>query len=313
MSAHFASLRGDRNSNEDNHNIIIGMGAVTDATQNKGDGNKEIGNKETGNKEASNKDAGNKEANNKEQGKEGKEEKIEPMANINYYGVYDGHGGKFVSKFLSENIFHYFIDPKVKYPLDKEYVNKVFDGVQNILVTKYTKQATECGSTCLIVCHFKSGSNDYLNILNTGDSRCVLSRNNIAHTLTRDHKPDWPDEKWRIKKLGGQVKKVGNTFRIGDLSVSRAFGDIDANKYVTHRPDIYKYKIKKKDRFIIIACDGLWDVVSPQDAVNFVLDKCYDSDMKRINVGINIADELAKFAIESESGDNVTCIVVLFN
>ena len=269
MSAHFVSLRGDRNSNEDNHNIIIGM--------------------------------------------DNKEESAEPLAEVNYYGVYDGHGGKFVSKFLSENIYHYFVDNKVKYPLDKEYVYKVYDGLQNILVTKYSKEAMECGSTCLVVCHFKVGANSYLNVLNTGDSRCVLSRNNIAHTLSRDHKPDWPDEKSRIMKLGGQIKKVGKTYRINDLSVSRAFGDIESSKYVTHRPDIYKYKIKTKDRFMIIACDGLWDVVSPQDVVNFVLDNCYDSDMKRINLNINIATKLAELAIKKESGDNVTCIVVFFN
>jgi serine/threonine protein phosphatase PrpC len=53
-------------------------------------------------------------------------------------------------------------------------------------------------------------------------------------------------------------------------------------------------------------------VVSNQEAVNFVLKNCYDSEMKRINPKINIARKLAEMAIELESGDNVTCIVVFF-
>lgn len=268
MSAHFVSLKGERTSNEDNHNIIHELHSNDENT-----------------------------------------------ARVNYYGVYDGHGGKFVSNFLSENIPHFFISNKVTYPLDIDYVNTVYDKIQSILFTKYENMATECGSTCLIVCQFKDtiSGQEYVNIMNTGDSRCVLCRNNVGIPLTRDHKPDWPDEMNRITKLGGEVKKDGNTFRINDLSVSRAFGDKEASKFVTHRPDLYKYKLTKKDKFIIIACDGLWDVVSSQDAVNIVLKNCYDTDMKRINKKVNIARKLAETAIELESGDNVTCIVVFFD
>lgn len=265
MSAHFVSLKGDRTSNEDSHNIVLGL--------------------------------------NNTNGK---------MAKVNYYGVYDGHGGQFVSNFLSQNIPHFFIENRVKYPLDVAYVNKVCDQVQNILCTKHEKHATECGSTCLMVCHFKEENREYLNIINTGDSRCVLCRSNVAIPLTLDHKPDWPNELNRIGKLGGTVRKDGSTYRINDLSVSRAFGDKESCQFVTHKPDLYKYRITKKDKFIIIACDGLWDVVSNQEAINFVLKNCYDSEMKRINPKINIARKLAEMAIDLESGDNVTCIVVFF-
>lgn len=271
MSAHFVSLKGERKSNEDSHNIILGL----------------------------NDTSGN-------------------MAKVNYYAIYDGHGvgdgGKFVSNFLSENMPHCFTENRVKYPLEIDYVNKVYDKVQNILFTKYAKESTESGSTCLIVCHFKDKGHDFLNILNTGDSRCIMCRNNIAAVLTRDHKPDWPDEIRRITKLGGQVKqdKNGGTYRIKDLSVSRAFGDKESIKYVTHRPDLYKYKITAKDKFMVMACDGLWDVLTPQDVVNFILKSCYDSDMKRINRTINIAKLLAEMAIKKDCGDNVTCIVVFF-
>lgn len=269
MSAHFVSLKGDRSSNEDSHNIILGLNNPTDE-----------------------------------------------LAKVNYYGVYDGHGGKFVSDFLSKNLPPFFLSNKVTYPLNVEYVNKVYDTVQDIFFTKYERDATECGSTCLVVCHFRDSKNkqEYLNIMNTGDSRCVICRNNIGVALTLDHKPDWPDEHARITKLGGTIRKDGSTYRIGDLSVSRAFGDKNASKYVTHRPDIYKYKLQKSDKFMIIACDGLWDVMNPQDVVNYILKNCYDTDMIRVNTHVNIATKLAETAIvELECGDNVTCIVVFFD
>lgn len=266
MSAHFVSLKGERSSNEDSHNIILGLDSQDPNT-----------------------------------------------AEVNYYGVYDGHGGKFVSNFLSVNLPQFFISNKVSYPLNVPYVNNVYDKVQNILFTNYEQFSTECGSTCLIVCHFRENGSEFLNIMNTGDSRCVMCRKNIGVSLTVDHKPDWPDEYNRITKLGGQIRKDGSTYRVNDLSVSRAFGDKESSKYVTHRPDIYKYKLNKTDRFMIIACDGLWDVLSSQDAVNFVLKNCYDLDMHRINQKVNIARKLAELAIKLESGDNVTCIVVFFD
>jgi protein phosphatase 2C len=266
MSVHRVSLKGDRNTNEDNDNIILGL-----------------------------------------------YDKENKTAKVNYYAVYDGHGGKFVSKYLKDNLPYFFIEPRVSYPLDIKYVNIVYDKIQHLLFTEHEKQATECGSTCLVVCHFKHNDKDFLNIMNTGDSRCVLCRNNIAVPLTRDHKPDWPDETNRITKLGWVIRKDGNTFRINDLSVSRAFGDKESSKFVSHRPDLYKYTLTKKDKFIIIACDGLWDALSCQDAVNFVLKNCYDSDMKRINQNVNIAKQMAQMAIKLDCGDNVTCIVVFFD
>jgi protein phosphatase 2C family protein 2/3 len=281
MTAYFVSLKGKRESNEDYHNIIVGM----------------------------NKD------------------KSSDIANVNYFGIYDGHGGKFVSKFLSENIPKVFTHKDVKYPLDVTYVRKECDNIQNILSTKYKNITHECGSTCLIVCQFEQDSKKYLNIVNIGDSRCVMCRNNMAMALTKDHKPNWPDEKHRIMKLGGKlhdeknrdVKLAGSIhfdgydWRIDSLSVSRSFGDGDCKKYVSHQPDIYKFKITDKDKFIIIGCDGLWDVVSNHDAVNFVLERCFDINKNHINKKINIARKLAEYALQLGSTDNITIIIVFFD
>jgi serine/threonine protein phosphatase PrpC len=63
---------------------------------------------------------------------------------------------------------------------------------------------------------------------------------------------------------------------------------------------------------MVLACDGLWDVLQNQDVVNFVLSNSYDEKNNRINKNTNIARKLAEYAIMRGSGDNITCIVVFF-
>lgn len=242
----------------------------------------------------------------------GMNEQVENRANVNFFGIYDGHGGKFVSKFLASNLPKFFIDPQVSYPLTTKYVNDVFSELQDTLYTKHQDNATECGSTCLAVCQYIVDKKQYINVINVGDSRCVLCRNNLAIPLTKDHKPNWPDEKARISLLGGQIRFDRYDWRINDLSVSRAFGDKASEKYVTSKPDLYRYKIGRNDKFIIMGCDGLWDVCTSQEAVNFVLDNCYDVNMKRINKNVNIARKLAEHALNHDSSDNLTIIIVFF-
>jgi serine/threonine protein phosphatase PrpC len=232
--------------------------------------------------------------------------------NVNFFGVYDGHGGKEVSEYIQKNLSKFFLDKKVNYPLSKKHVTNIYNDMQKTL-NKYS-WARGTGTTCLIAIHFKYNKEDYLNVLNTGDSRCVLCRDNFGMPLTKDHKPNWPEEKQRIENLGGKIIFDGHDWRIKDLSVSRAFGDIDASPYVTHSPDLYRYKLDKNDKFFILACDGLWDVMTNSDVINFVLLNCYDGTTKnRINKNVNIGKKLAGHALKKGSTDNITVIVVFLN
>jgi len=235
---------------------------------------------------------------------------------INFYGVYDGHGGKYVSEYLSENLPKYFLNKETKFPLTKTYINYVYKNIQDDLNENHHSKALHCGSTCLVVMQYKSAKDNYhyIHILNTGDSRCVICRDNIGIPLTKDHKPHWPEERYRIEELGGKIYFDGDDYRIKDLSVSRAFGDIDASPYVTCMPDSYRYKLEKNDKFLILACDGLWDKLSNQEVVNFILTETYDNTTtKRINKNINIAKKLGEYAIKCGSTDNITIIIVFFD
>jgi protein phosphatase 1L len=229
---------------------------------------------------------------------------------IDIFGVYDGHGGSHVSTILSQIMPTLFANEQVIYPLTKTCANKICAVVQKYLATKCSNKSSECGSTCLMVFH----TNNQLSVLNVGDSRAVMG--SIAHTnakqLTEDHKPANPREKQRITQQGGVVYFDGLDWRVENLSLSRAFGDT-TSKYTSPVPDIYNYKLSPSDKFVILACDGLWDVMDTQTAVNFVFHFCFDKDHKRINDKLNIAEKLAEYALSLGSSDNVSVIVAFFN
>jgi serine/threonine protein phosphatase PrpC len=242
---------------------------------------------------------------------DGHNQKIAP---VNMFGVFDGHGGKEVSAFLHKHLPKCLVDARIPYPLKKSHISPAYNYIQDLLIKNYPEISKHTGSTACVAIHYVSNNFHYLTVINVGDSRCVLCRDNIGIALSKDHKPHWPEEKARIENTGGTIYFDGNDWRIKDLSVSRAFGDVDATPCVTHVPDIFKYKLNKSDKFFILACDGLWDVATNQEIVNFVLTHCYDKKMNtRINKDINIARKLADYALAKGSSDNITVIVVFMN
>lgn len=235
------------------------------------------------------------------------------LRNVNFFSIFDGHGGKEVSRFLKSNLPHYFTDrsnDELKFPVPDRYVNRVFDHLQKTLILNFNKVSQNTGSTCLSMLHFRVDGEDYLQLFNTGDCRAVMCFGNKVIQLTKDHKPNMPEEKKRIEALGGKIVPDGkNCWRIKDLSVSRAFGDLRATPYVTHRPQIHSKKIDVNTKFVIMACDGLWDVLSNKEAVQFVLAMMTKYSLKKRN----IAKALANYALAKGSGDNVTVLIVFMN
>lgn len=225
--------------------------------------------------------------------------------------IYDGHGGMHVSTMLAEITPKIFLDKRLSYPLTKCKVTRICNDIQDILAKNFAVKTKECGSTCLMVFKYKYLENEYINIVNVGDSRAVICNGTTGIQLTIDHKPLNPIEKQRIIKDGGTVYFDGSDWRVENLSLSRAFGDT-SSKHTAPVPDFFSRKLTKDDKFIILACDGLWDVVDSQTAVNFVLHFCYDKTGKHINEKFDIAKKLAEFAITQGSTDNVSVIVAFF-
>lgn len=267
MRVYSYSIQGKRDSNEDQHSVFINL------------------------------DASEKE-----------------MNDINFIGVFDGHGGKLVSKYLKDNLPLFFVKKfkkniYLKPDAYSKYVNKVYDALQNKLKENHPRAANYCGSTACVTIHCidPDEKKSFLWIMNVGDSRAVLAnKNNLAVQLSKDHKPNSPEERSRIEKLGGKIAYDGVDWRVKDLSLSRAFGDIECTPYVTHLPQIYRYKLSSNDKFLIQACDGLWDVLNNQDVVDFIL------ELQNQKFKGNYAKALCDHAYDKGSLDNVTVVVYFF-
>ena len=149
------------------------------------------------------------------------------------------------------------------------------------------------------VCLVSQNPNGTLQIhaANAGDARIVLADGNgDAHRLTHDHRADDPDEVARINAAGGFVWK---NRVVGILAVARSLGDHGMKEFVIAQPHVQSWSLQAD--FIIVACDGLWDVFSDQEAVDLVYQwKAYKED---------VADYLCKEAVARGSSDNVTVIV----
>ena len=222
--------------------------------------------------------------------------------NINLFGIYDGHGGLEVSNFLQKNIPKIYFDKKNILPFSKDFHVKVFEELQKKILEN--KAGFYSGSTCIICIFYKKNNNLYMNVLNLGDCRLVILYNdNKFNTLTIDHKPDEKNEKIRIHKMGGTIKKDNEgTYRIGDLAVSRAFGDGDNAPYISQVPDIYYKKITQNTKYIVMACDGLWDVINDEE-LHSLIKKFKENNSK------NLAISLVNEALKRKSTDNISVIV----
>ena len=224
---------------------------------------------------------------------------------INLFGVYDGHGGDWVSRYLESNIPNYYMGKKFAPPFDEKYHTEVFQIIQNQLLKNpngYTN-----GSTCLLNLMYRCEDEIHMNIVNLGDSRLtIVYQNGETKQITTDHKPDTKAEKSRLEKMGGDVYKDSEgVYRIGDLSLSRAFGDGDHSPYVSQIPDVFYKKITKSTKWIVMACDGLWDVVESND-IGKVLDDLSKSDSESDNLAIS----LANWTLKKGSTDNISIIII---
>eukprot|EP00931_Biecheleriopsis_adriatica_P080789 TRINITY_DN5413_c0_g1_i2.p1 TRINITY_DN5413_c0_g1~~TRINITY_DN5413_c0_g1_i2.p1 ORF type:complete len:340 (-),score=80.09 TRINITY_DN5413_c0_g1_i2:83-1102(-) len=133
---------------------------------------------------------------------------------------------------------------------------------------------------------------------------------------TIDHKPALWGERARIEAAGGTVCGGRRARLDGHLAVSRGLGDFDfkedknrtaAEQKVSCVPDIYEISGLMEGSLILLACDGLWDVISSEEAADFVRERLQNDPPMSLS---EIAHDLVDFSLEQETGDNVTVMLV---
>jgi serine/threonine protein phosphatase PrpC len=179
------------------------------------------------------------------------------------------------------------------------------------------------GSTAVaIVLHESDDGSRTILSANVGDSRAILSRNGKAVDLTRDHKPNDEREKKRILDMGETIEWDAECMvhRVRNLSLARAIGDRYAKPAVSAEVEIKHFPVcEGDDEFVVLASDGLWDVMSSQDVVSFV-HEYMDHEVSRMSkdnaenyklvLRKNMAKLLAREAIRKGSTDNICVLMV---
>ncbi|GMI83913.1 hypothetical protein HRI_002060500 [Hibiscus trionum] len=258
-----------------------------------------------------------------------------------FYGVYDGHGGCQVANYCRERMHSAFakeID-MTKACIDDD--NGRQEQWRKAFTNCFIKVDTEIaggprgnggnndqrepvapetvGSTAVVAIV----SSTRIIVANCGDSRAVLYRGKLSMPLSLDHKPDREDEQARIEAAGGKVIQWNGPRVSGVLAMSRSIGDRYLKPWIIPDPEVTFVPRAKDDECLILASDGLWDVISNDEACEVarkrigLWHKKYGDQLTGEKGGEGIdpaaqsaAEYLSRLALSKGSKDNISVIVV---
>lgn len=247
------------------------------------------------------------------------------------FGVFDGHGGIFVSELIRDNILQALRAEFVTTKHDiaaKKLAENLRGAIQSVeeLVLRTIAGTSDfiTGSTlCIGICTI-----DALIVAHVGDSRLVLAKCAAEPgasppppllLTTKDHRASDPEECENVIRLGGIVDEEGylcemeNGMCLPALQVSRALGDLDHTgtlKFpgLSAEPDVTITKLDSRCEFAIMACDGLWEKITEIQAVDLVRQKLGEPNGSCKSA----AEALIVLALKRSCTDNVTVLVVAF-
>jgi len=255
------------------------------------------------------------------------------------FGVFDGHGGSEVAQYVSKNFAHQLVINRkfqkgaVEEALTEVYLrmdalmqsqhgNKELCRLNKQLPSDYKVSISdleefECNSGCTAVVSVVKRNKIY--IANAGDSRAVLARQGQAIQLTTDHKPELESEYNRVISNGGEIYQGRVN---GGLNLTRALGDfgykpkrVSPHKHIiTALPDVSSVDLQRNDDFLVMACDGIWDILSSQECVDFIYERLNRMSVEDITK--EICDRcLAKSTQEylGKGCDNMTIMIIRFS
>lgn len=243
---------------------------------------------------------------------------LKGLPNHSVFAVLDGHGGSYCSCFVRQQFLSVFssqpdlqqytrLGPAIRasvpgVELLKTAMARTFVELDTMLrgTLKRHNKALKSGSTAVVVVLTPT----HIVTANLGDSRAILRRHGGVVPLSFDHKPSNLPERLRIQKTGYVKNKRVN----GDLAVSRAFGDFcHKPDRVVVTPDATVFpRSKEGDEFIVLACDGIWDVASNRECSKFVATLLSEGELDlRI-----ICEDAIDTCFDRNSRDNMTIMIV---
>ncbi|KAK9156587.1 hypothetical protein Scep_003161 [Stephania cephalantha] len=226
---------------------------------------------------------------------------------IHLFGIFDGHRGAAAAEF-SARALPGFLQAlgSASSPSDalSESFVKTDVAFRNELISQRNSKGVQkdshpgCTAAAALIVQNK------LFVANAGDCRTILCRGGLSIALSVDHVASRTDERERVIREGGLVKWQVDTWRVGSaaLQVTRSIGDADLKPAVTAEPEMTETTLTSEDEYLVMASDGLWDVMSNEEVVGIIKDTVKEPGM--------CSKRLATEAAERGSKDNITVIVV---
>ncbi|XP_055341332.1 protein phosphatase 1A-like [Paramacrobiotus metropolitanus] len=246
-----------------------------------------------------------------------------PFDSWSFFGVFDGHAGGKVSKYCSEHLVRYVTDteefnqlkdenlsPEKKRDFIKRGLVRGFLNLDEVMRKLPEVLAGEDRSGSTAICCLVTP--DVIYLANCGDSRGIIVSKETVTLATYDHKPVNPVEKERIHNAGGSVmiQRVN-----GSLAVSRALGDFEYKRVpglgpfeqlISPEPEISDWGRGPQDEFVLLACDGVWDVMNNEEVSQFVrYQLTVTDDLEKICEG------LVDNCLNKGSRDNISVILIV--
>jgi len=239
------------------------------------------------------------------------------QTNYAFFAIYDGHGGTacadYVHAHLHNNIVQhskFHTDPETAL---KEGMKKTEDEFTE-LVLKDNLDGLTGTTACVALIH-----HNVLYVANVGDSAAILCTGGNVIPLSTCHTPKNPLERERIEKVKGVIvqDRLGHpawNSSLINIALSRAFGNVyfKAIQFTEGKesgliadPEIVKKTLTIEDQFVLLASDGFWDVVSPREATDYILNSV-DKDPS------TISKRLTEMALQRSAIDNTTVLLVNF-
>jgi len=246
---------------------------------------------------------------------------------VSWFAVFDGHAGSRVSAHCAHHLLDCIrTNDDFTCTLQHEHTlskDELLQGVEKGILKGFLEldeklrkipevASGEDKSGTTAVCSLITDK--YVIIANCGDSRGVFCVNGKPALATQDHKPTNEPERERIQKAGGSVyiQRVN-----GSLAVSRALGDFEyknvegkgpTEQLVSPEPEVFiKERTPGEDEFLVLACDGVWDVMTNQDICDFIRSRLKLTDNLE-----TICNEVIDTCLYKGSRDNMSIIIIAF-
>jgi len=216
------------------------------------------------------------------------------------FELFDGHGGMSISHYLQNNFDRVYRKNLKIFKNDYENCFKTTFKELDIEIKKL--DLVSMGSTaCIIHIIKETPSKLVVHCANCGDTRASLISPMKFKRLSYDHRADDEEEKRRVQNSGGTI--INNRV-MGALMLSRAFGDFELKSFGVKCEPFYSYTeidLNEKNQFIILACDGVWDLNTEQDFQQLIM-FCNDSEM--------LCSTIIKNTLRKDAWDNLSVFAI---